>query len=143
MKTNKHLTLRLIEKKGGVHARDLVQQFQYSPGTARSYLSYLARQDLIQQMGAGYGVTEKGTKRLQFMDVAGCSAPACPLCEGKITHFACSRCGFRLPRTEACLRPARDFLLVSRPAGVHCPRCLSQILTEDQARLIGIREERR
>ena len=143
MKTNKHLTLRLVEKKGGVHAQDVVRQFQYSPGTARSYLSYLARQDLLQQTGGGYCLTEKGSERLQYMDVAGCSAPACPLCEGKVTHFTCPLCGYSLPRKEARLRPARDFLLVSKPAGVHCPLCLSQILPEEQARLVGIRKEKK
>ena len=60
MKTNKHQTLILVHTKGRVQAKDLVQQFGYSPGTARSYLSYLKRQDLLARTGQGHVFTERG-----------------------------------------------------------------------------------
>lgn len=49
MKTNKHQTLLLLNKQRGVRPRDVVQHFGYSPGTARSYLSYLRRQGLLER----------------------------------------------------------------------------------------------
>ena len=60
MKTNKHQTLLLVKKQQAAHARDLVQHFAYAPGTARSYLSHLGRQGLLEHIGANYGLTEKG-----------------------------------------------------------------------------------
>ena|ERR1022692_1909201 len=138
MKTNKHQTLILVYTKGGVHAKDLVQQFGYSPGTARSYLSYLKRQDLLTRIGQGHVLTERGGARLQYFDVAGCGHPACPLCDRKAGSFTCSRCGYQLPIKEARMLPERDFLLVCRHAGVYCPRCLKLLFTEPQAQLLKI-----
>ena len=140
MGTTKHATLLLVQRRGGARAQDLVQAFNYSPATARSYLSYLARQELLQQSGGGYALTAKGRSRLEFFAIMGCDNGRCPLCEGKLGTFTCPRCGYRLPREKTWLRPARDFLLLWRPAGVHCPICLSQILTEEQARAVGIPE---
>lgn len=102
MKTNKHQTLLLVRTKGGVQAKDLVRQFGYSPGTARSYLSYLKRQDLLARIGQGHVFTERGWARLQYFDVAGCGHPACPLCDKKAGYFTCSRCGYQLP-TKGCV----------------------------------------
>ena len=141
MKTNKHQTLLLVNKKSGVQARDLVAQFGYSPGTARSYLSYLGRQDLLQRLGTGHVLTEKGLERLKFFEVTGCSDPACPLCQGKMGFFTCPRCDYRIPKKQARILPEQDFLVAVRHAGVYCPLCLKLILTETQARLIGIPKE--
>ena len=66
MKTNKHQTLLLIRKQEAVHSRDLVEHFDYSPGTARSYLSYIGKQGLLERMGAGYRLSEKGQERLHL-----------------------------------------------------------------------------
>ena len=101
MKTNKHQTLMLVHTKGHVLAKDLVQQFGYSPGTARSYLSYLKRQDLLARIGQGHVLTDRGGARLQYFDVAGCGYPACPFCEKKAGSFTCSRCGYQVPTKEA------------------------------------------
>jgi tRNA(Ile2) C34 agmatinyltransferase TiaS len=141
MKTNKHQTLSLVKNRNGVQARDLVAQFGYSPGTARSYLSYLGRQDLLQRMGAGHVLTEKGLDRLHYFEVTGCADPACPLCQGRSGFFSCPRCDYRMPKKEARILQERDFLVAVRHAGVYCPRCLNLILTETQAQVIGIRKE--
>ena len=141
MKTNKHQTLVLVENKRAVRARDLVQHFDYSPGTARSYLSYLRRQDLLQRMGAGYVLTEKGQNRLHFFEVTGCRDPACPLCQGKTGYFTCLRCGYQTPKKKANILKQRDFLFAVRHPGVYCPRCLKLILTEYQAELLGVPKE--
>ena len=87
MKTNKHQTLLLVKTKQAVRAKDLVQAFGYSAPTARSYLSHLKRQELLQRTSAGHALTEKGQTRLQFFDVSGCADAACPLCQRK-TRFA-------------------------------------------------------
>jgi hypothetical protein len=85
-------------------------------------------------------LTEKGRERLEFFKTNGCGNYPCPLCLGKPQHFVCSRCGYELDRDAARLLSERDFLLVLRPAGVFCPRCLSLLLTETQAKLAGISE---
>jgi hypothetical protein len=141
VKTNKHQTLLLVKKKSGVQAKDLVEQFGYSPGTARSYLSYLGRQDLLQQLGAGHVLTEKGLERLQFFEVTGCADPACPVCQGKTGYLTCPRCGYRTLKKDARIWLEQDFLVVVRHAGVYCPLCLKFILSEPQAQLIGIPKE--
>ncbi len=138
MKTNKHQTLTLVYTKGHVQAKDLVQRFGYSPGTARSYLSYLKRQNLLARIGQGHVFTERGWARLQYFDVAGCSHAACPLCDKKAGYFTCARCGYQLPTKEARILPEHDFLLVCRHAGVYCPRCLKLLFTEPQAQLLKI-----
>ena len=141
MKTNKHQTLLLVRKQGGVRPRDVVAHFGYSPGTARSYLSYLGRQGLLERMGAGYALTEKGQDRLQYLDVAGCADPACPLCQGKAGKLTCPSCGYQIPKQEARILKEQDFFFVVRHAGVYCPSCWKLIFNEPQARLLGIREE--
>ena len=142
MKTNKHQTLLLVNRQSCVHSRDVVQHFGYSPGTARSYLSYLSRQGLLERMGAGYVLTERGQDRLHYFDVAGCADPACPLCQGKTGALTCPRCGYQMTKQEARILKERNFSsLVVRHAGVYCPRCLKPILSEAQARLMGIRAE--
>ena len=142
MKTNKHHTLRLVQKQGTVRARDLVQQFAYSPATARSYLSYLSRQDLLAQASAGYALTIKGEERLRYFDVAGCPHPDCPLCENKTGSYSCPRCGAQIAKQDARIVPERDFLVVVRHAGVYCPWCLKLIFPESHALLLGISKER-
>jgi hypothetical protein len=141
MKTNKHQTLLLVQKKSGVLAKDLVEQFGYSPGTARSYLSYLGRQDLLHRMGAGHVLTEKGLERLHFFEVTGCADPACPLCQGKTGFFTCPRCDYRMPKQDARILSEQDLFVVVRHPGVYCPRCWKLILGETQAQLIGIPKE--
>jgi DNA-binding IclR family transcriptional regulator len=114
VKTNQHQTLLLVNKQRGVHPRDVVQNFGYSPGTARSYLSYLRKQGLLERMGAGYLLTERGQDRLQYFDVAGCANPACPLCQGKTGYLTCPRCGYQMPKQDAEIRKQRDFFLAVR-----------------------------
>ena len=141
MKTNKHQTLLLLNKQRGVRPRDVVQHFGYSPGTARSYLSYLRRQGLLERMGASYVLTERGLGRLQYFEVAGCADPACPLCQGKAGYLTCPSCGYQMPKQKAKIREEKDFFFAVRHAGVYCPRCLKLIFSEAQAQLLGIRAE--
>ncbi|SRR5712692_76537 len=141
MKTNKHMTLLLARREGGVRSRDVVQHFGYSPGTARSYLSYLGRQGLLERAGASYGLTDRGQARLHHFDVFGCADAACPLCQGKSGYLTCPSCGYQTPKLEARVLKKRNFLLVVRHAGVYCSRCLKLIFSEAQAKLLGIRAE--
>jgi hypothetical protein len=138
MKTNKHQTLLLVKAKQAVRAKDLVQAFGYSAPTARSYLSHLKRQDLLQRIISGHVLTEKGRTRLQFFDLSGCTDPACPLCQRKTGSLTCPRCAYQMPHTHARILPKQDFLVVVRHAGVYCPRCWKSLLSETQAELMGI-----
>ena len=119
MKTNKHQTLLLVNRQRGVLPCDMVKHFGYSPGTARSYLSYLRRQGLLERMGAGYALTERGQDRLQYFEVAGCADPACPLCQGKTGKLTCPSCGYQMPKQEAKILKEQDFFFVVRHAGVY------------------------
>ena len=141
MKTNKHQTLLLVKSKQAVRAKDLVQAFGYSAPTARSYLSHLKRQELLERIGAGHVLTEKGRTRLQFFDLSGCADPLCPLCQRKTGFMICPRCSFQMPNTQALILPKQDFLIVVRHAGVYCPRCWKPLLSETQAQLMGIPKE--
>jgi DeoR-like helix-turn-helix domain len=141
MKTNKHQTLLLVKAKHAVRAKDLVQAFGYSAPTARSYLSHLKRQDLLERISAGHVLTEKGKTRLQFFDVSGCTDPACPLCQRKTGLLTCPRCHYQMPNTQARILPKQDFLVMVRHAGVYCPRCWKSLLSEVQAHLMGIPTE--
>lgn len=141
MKTNKHQTLLLVRKQGGVRSRDVVDHFGYSSGTARSYLSYLGRQGLLERLRAGYTLTEKGLDRLQYFDAAGCADPACPLCQGKAGSLTCPSCGYQIQWRKAKILKELDFLFMIRHAGVYCPSCWKLIFSATQARLLGIREE--
>ena len=119
-----------------------MQQFAYSSATARSYLSYLSRQDLLARASAGHTLTAKGTARLQYFDVVGCPHPDCPLCESKTGLFICPRCGAEVAKQDTKILPERDFLVVVRHAGVYCPWCLKLIFSESQALPLGISKER-
>jgi len=141
MKTNKHQTLLLTQKQNAIHSRDLTQHFAYSPGTARSYLSYLSRQGLLERMGASYVLSAKGRDRLQHFEVCGCADVACPLCQGKAGYLNCPHCNHRMLKRDAKIAKEKDFLFVVRHAGVYCRNCLKLIFNPDQARLLGIREE--
>jgi DeoR-like helix-turn-helix domain len=141
MKTNKHQTLKLVQKQRAVHSRDIVAHFGYSPGTARSYLSYLGRQDLLERVGANYGLTQRGHDRLNYFEVSGCPDVRCPLCKGKTGYLTCPSCGYQTPKKKAKILQKVDYLFVVRHAGVYCPRCLKLIFNQAQARLLGIREE--
>lgn len=138
MKTNKHQTLRLVRIKGMVQARDLVHEFGYSSATARSYLSYLGRQDLLHRVGLGCGLTSRGVERLQYFDVAGCPHPGCPLCQGKAGWYTCPRCQYRVVAQELRILPEWDLWLLLRHPGVYCPRCFGLIFSEAQALRLGI-----
>ncbi len=83
MKTNKHQTLLLVKDRHAVRAKDIVNQFNYSSGTARSYLSYLSRDGLLERTSLGYELSEKGKERLQYFDAMGCGSFDCPLCVTK------------------------------------------------------------
>jgi predicted RNA-binding Zn-ribbon protein involved in translation (DUF1610 family) len=142
MKTNKHQTLLLVKKNGFVQAKDIVSAFNYSPATARSYLSYLLRQDLLKRTISGHELTAKGENRLYFFEVEGCGNPSCPLCEDKTGNYTCPTCGYSLQKKKARLRPTWDTVLFHREAGVYCPLCQGQIFNEQQARLMDIAEEK-
>ena len=141
MKTNKHQTLLLVKTKGAAQARDVVQAFKYSAGTARSYLAHLGRQHLLQRTEAGHTLTTKGENRLQFFEVAGCADPDCPRCQGKAGSFTCPTCGWKVQKVDAQLKASWETVFFKREAGVFCHVCQAQMFTEDQARLAGIREE--
>lgn len=141
MKTNKHLTLLLVKAKQTVRAKDLVEAFGYSSPAARSYLSHLKRQDLLERIRAGHALTEKGRTRLQFFDVSGCTDVACPLCQRKTGFHTCPRCAYQIPNAQARILPKQDFLVMVRHAGVYCPRCWKPLLSEVQAHLMGIPKE--
>jgi len=144
MKTNKHLTLLFIQKKETVRARDIVNKFDYSPGTARSYLSYLSRQGLLERTGTGYAVTEKGQGRLSYFEIRGCGNFDCPLCQKKKPgHIACPGCGHNIPIKEARIKPERDFIIWKTEAGVYCPDCNEMVLTDKKALSMGIRKKGR
>jgi DeoR/GlpR family transcriptional regulator of sugar metabolism len=141
MKTNKHQTLLLVSNQRVVHSRDLVQHFGYSPGTARSYLSYLGRQGLLERMGASYGLTQKGQDRLHFFDVSGCADAACPLCQKKKGYLTCHSCGYQMAKRTARILKEKDFFFVVRHPGVYCDGCFKLIFNEAHARLLGIPAE--
>lgn len=141
MKTNKHQTLLLVKAKGAAQARDVVQAFKYTPGTARSYLAHLGRQDLLQRTIEGHILTTKGKNRLQFFEVAGCANPDCPRCQGKAGSFTCPTCGCMVQKDNARLKASWETVFFKREAGVFCQVCQAQMFTEEQARLAGIREE--
>jgi hypothetical protein len=141
MKTNKHQTLLLVSKERGVDSRDIVTHFGYSRGTARSYLSHLGRQGLLERIGINYVLTEKGRDRLQYFEVSGCPDVRCPLCKGKSGYLTCPGCGYQIPKREARIRKEKDYFLAVRHSGVYCPRCLKLVFSEAQAELLGIRWE--
>ncbi len=142
MKTNKHLTLALVKDKESIRARDIVNQFDYSADTARSYLSYLAKHGMLERTTRGYVLSDKGSERLEYFDAMGCSSFDCPLCsEKKANHFICPDCGHEIPKKEARILPEEDFLFAVRHAGVYCPECEAHIFDENKALLLGIRKE--
>ena len=138
MKTNKHKTLRLVKEKGTVRGTDVVEHFQYTPGTARSYLSHLGRQDLVERCADGYSLTPKGHDRLQFFEVNGCGNPDCSLCERKSGFITCPTCGWRQSRDKVLLRPVWNTPFFRREAGVYCTLCQNQIFPDAQAQLMGL-----
>ena len=143
MKTNKHQTLLLTRNNEAIRARDIVTHFDYSSGTARSYLSYLARHGLLERTVTGYVLTEKGKERLEYFEATGCSSFDCPLCiEKKANHYICPFCEYELPKKEAKILSEKDYLFVMRHAGVYCPECEELIFDEQQALLLGITKEK-
>jgi len=143
MKTNKHLTLLFIQKKVSVRSKDIVYKFDYTPGTARSYLSRLSRQGLLVRTGMGYIVTKKGQNRLNYFEASGCGNFDCPNCQTKRPgYITCPECKYQLSIKEARIRPEESFLLVvTEDAGVYCPACDEQILSESKAIAMGIPKE--
>jgi hypothetical protein len=142
MKTNKHKTLLLAKKMQPLHARHLALHFGYSPGTARSYLSRLGRQSLLEHATGGYQLTRKGHDRIRYFDVFGCARPGCPLCKGKSGYLTCPSCGYRMSKQSAKIRKEKDFLLVLRHAGVYCNQCSALLLDETEALQLGISREK-
>jgi hypothetical protein len=142
MKTNKHQTLLLAKELEGIRANDIVDNFDYSPGTARSYISHLARQGLLEKSGIKHILTEKGDNRLQFFEVQSCGNLECPFCQSKKAgYFTCPRCEYQLPKAKAKISPEWDFLLGVRHAGVYCPLCQKMLFTEEQAKRLSISME--
>ncbi len=132
----------LSRNNQSIRARDVVTHFGYSPGTARSYLSYLSRHGLLERTGRGYALTDKGKERLEYFDAVGCNSFDCPLCiEKKANHFICPECGHEIPKKEAMIQSEKDFLFAVRHAGVYCPECEAQIFDEKKALLLGIQKE--
>lgn len=141
MKTNKHQTLLLVRDKESIRSKDVSDEFNYSPGTARSYISYLSRQGLLERSGAGYILTEKGRNRLQHFEIVGCGNIECPFClEKKSGYFACPKCGFQIEKGKAKLSPEMDYILAVKHSGVYCPECDSLLFTPIQAKLLGVKE---
>lgn len=142
MKTNKHQTLTFVKAKGNVRAQDIVNEFGYSSGTARSYLSYLAKHGLLERNVTGYILSEKGKTRLEHFETSFCGSFDCPLCYAKKEkHFTCPRCQYQLPKDKARIKPEWNFLIGVRHSGVFCPMCQKMIFPEQQAKLLGIRME--
>ncbi|MFI5304915.1 MAG: DeoR family transcriptional regulator [Nitrospiria bacterium] len=142
MKTNKHQTLLLANQKESIRSQDIVTQFDYSPGTARSYLSYLGRHGLLTRTNRGYIMSERGKERLQFFETNGCDMFDCPLCEfKKAGYLTCPWCGFQKSKAKARIFLEQDFLIATRNLGVYCSLCQLQIMTEKQAQILGIRKE--
>lgn len=98
MKTNKHKNLLLARDRRTVHSRDLVHRFDYSPGTARSYLSHLGRQGLLERVNGHYELTKKGRERVCYFEICGCTHRSCPLCQGKMGVLTCPKCGTHIFR---------------------------------------------
>src|SRR5262249_9387294 len=117
MKTNKHQTLKLVKQRGSVHAKDLVNVFNYTAGTARSYLAHLGRQELLQRTEEGHALTSKGEDRLQFFEVSGCPDISCPHCHGKAGYYCCPTCGWKTPKERARLKPTWETAFFKRQAG--------------------------
>lgn len=139
MKTNKHQTLLFVNKKYSVRAKDITLQFDYSAGTARSYISYLSRQGLLERTNSGYALSVKGQERLQYFNVVGCSSFDCPLCmEKKNGHFTCTKCGHQLNKKKALITPKQNFILAVKHVEIYCPVCLGLIFSEKQADLLNI-----
>ncbi len=142
MKTNKHQTLLLARNNEIIRARDIVSHFDYSSGTARSYLSYRSRHGLLERTVRGYVLSEKGSERLEYFEAMGCSSFDCPLClEKKANHFTCPDCGHEIPKKEARILPEEDFLFAVRHAGVYCPVCEALVFDEQKALFLEIRKE--
>lgn len=139
MKTNKHKTLLLAKSQGTINSRDLMRKYEYSPGTARSYLSHLGRQGLLERAYGKYALTEKGHSRIRYFAIFGCRRPGCPLCLGKLGHLTCPICEHRIPVEQATILKKKDYLLAVRQAGVYCDQCSAIILDEAQAQRMGIR----
>lgn len=143
MKTNKHQTLLLTRNHEAIRARDIVTHFDYSSGTARSYLSYLARHGLLERTVTGYVLTEKGKERLEYFEASSCGSFDCPLClEKKVNRYICPSCEYELPKKEARVLPEKDYLFVTRHTGVYCPECEELIFDEKRALLLGISKEK-
>jgi hypothetical protein len=141
MKTNKHKTLLLAKKTNPLHARHLVGHFQYAPGTARSYLSHLGRQGLLERTRGGHRLTKKGVNRLRYFAIFGCPRPGCPFCNGKRGFITCPDCGHGASQQEMSISKAKDYVVALRQAGVYCNLCTAFILDELQAQRLGIKRE--
>ena len=113
--------------------------FDYSPGTARSYLSHLGRQGLLGRAGAVTRLRKKATAHPLFRYLR-LPRPGCPFAKGdgapNVPQLWISNI-----EQQAKIRKEKDYLLVVRQAGVYCDRCSALILDEIQARQIGIRGE--
>ncbi len=142
MKTNKHQTLLLASSNEAIRSHDIVAHFGYSPGTARSYLSYLSRHGLLERTTSGYVLTQKGKERLEYFEAAECHSFDCPLClEKKANHFTCPDCGHEIPKKEARISLEKENLFYKIHAGVYCPECGELIFDEKKALLLGIQKE--
>jgi hypothetical protein len=140
-KTNKHRTLLLAKKTQPLHARHLVLHFNYAPGTARSYISHLGRQGLLERVRGGYALTNRGHDRIRYFDIFGCGRPGCPFCKGKSGHLTCPHCGDRISKQGARICKEKNFVLLVRRAGVYCDGCSALIVDETQAHKLGIQCE--
>ncbi len=142
MKTNKHQTLLLAKNNEVIRARDMVSNFDYSSGTARSYLSYLSRHGLLERTIRGYVLSEKGSERLEYFEAMGCSSFDCPLClEKTANHFTCPDCGHEIPKKEARISPEEENAFYKVHSGFYCHECAELIFDEKKAQLLGIQKK--
>ena len=137
MPGNKHQALSQAIRQGELSTDDIVKNFGWDNATARSYLSKLGRQGLLDWGPYGWKPTEKGKNRLTFFDRLRCPREDCPLCKGREAGYKCRHCGHVLSEEDAGFTPRKkggipSLFRFSREGGVFCPRCRGRILTQSE-----------
>jgi predicted transcriptional regulator len=136
----KHDALNFIEKNKTIQCNDLIRKFNLTESGARSYLHFLINQELSKQNPSGsYSLTIKGKKRLDWFEKNGCSSKKCKKCRKLLSEniIKCPDCGEFLDKKELFIEEA-GLLPIGDKAGVHCPKCNELILSEKEAKRLGI-----